>query len=103
VASRINEPKSDATRKYQEYIMKTEFKSIAKDNIATAAVLAATFITIVGAIVESSDALADHRAAPPPVQRMETITVTAHRTDVAMLETILATASRDARTLVALK
>lgn len=80
--------------------MKTE--SIVKDNIATAAVLAAMFVAIVGAFVESTDARADHAAAHLPVQQMETITVTAPRAEVAKLETIWVTASRDARTLVAL-
>ena len=67
--------------------MGTEFNTIVKDNIATAAVLAATCIAIFGAFAEGMDARADHRAAQPPVQQMETITVTA---------------SRDARALVAL-
>ena len=78
--------------------MKTEFKSIAKDNIATAAVLAATFVAIVGAVVDSTDARADQAA----VQQMETITISAPRNEVEKLEAILVTASRDARILVAL-
>ena len=82
--------------------METEFKSIAKDNIATAAVLAATFIAIVGAVVDSTDARAEQAAALQPVQRMETITITAPRNEVVKLEAILVTAVRDARILVAL-
>ncbi len=83
--------------------MKTEFKSIVKDNIATGAVLAATFIAIVGAIAEGSDAVPANATAAHSVQQMETITVIAPRDDVAVLEAILVTASRDARTLVAFK
>ena len=83
--------------------MKTEFKSIVKDNIATGAVLAATFIAIVGATVDGTDTPAASATALLPVQQMETITVTAPRVEVPILETILVTASRDARTLVALK
>jgi len=82
--------------------MKTEFKPTVKDNLATAAVLVATFIAIAGAVVESAEARADHAAAQQPFQQMETITVTAPRTEVATLETMLVIASRDARTLVAL-
>ena len=82
--------------------MKTEFKSLAKDNIASGAVLAATFIAIVGAYMDGTAAHTDHAAAQPTVQRMEAITVSASRTDVVKLETILVTASRDARALVTL-
>ncbi len=52
--------------------MKTKFQTVVKDNIATAAVLAATFIAIVGAIVDSTDAFADHAVAQLPMQHMET-------------------------------
>lgn len=81
--------------------MKTEFKSFAKDNIATAAVLAATFIAIMGAVLDSADAFAEQATAQLPVQRMETITVTASSDDVIKLETILVTASREAKFLIA--
>jgi hypothetical protein len=102
VATPDNEPKSEVTREHQEQNMETEFKSIVKDNIATAAVLAATFITIVGAAVESVDVRANYATAQLPAQQMETITVTAPRAEQATLERILVTASRDARTLVVL-
>ena len=82
--------------------MSTEFKSIVKDIVATAAVLAATIVAIVGAFTDNSDNRADHAAAQLPIQQMDAITVTAHRAEVAVLESILVTASRDARTLVAL-
>ena len=78
--------------------MKTEYiKASMKDNIATAAVLAATAIAIFGAIVNSTDARAGH-VAP---QQMETIVVSAPRLEVARLDTITVTASRDARIFVA--
>ncbi|MEO8101134.1 MAG: hypothetical protein ABI790_01320 [Betaproteobacteria bacterium] len=82
--------------------MKTEFKTVVKDNITTAAVLAATFVAVAGAVLDSSDANAPRAAARWPVQRMETITVQAPRDQVATLETVLVNASRDARILIAL-
>lgn len=74
--------------------MRTNFTTIQKDNVASAALLAATFIAIMGSIVTSSDARAD-KAMPMEVQKMETIFVTAPRIQqVSRLETIFVTASR---------
>ena len=81
--------------------MKTEFKSVVKDNIATAAVLASTVIAMVGAVIDSTDARADRAAALQPVQQMETIVITAPRNETVKLETILVTAARGARVLPA--
>ncbi len=77
--------------------MKTELKSVIKDNIATAAILAATFIAIVGGVMDSTDALADQAVAQLPMQRMETIMVTASRDEAFKLDTIIVTASRDVK------
>ncbi len=76
--------------------MQTEFKTIVKDNIATAAVLAATFVVVVGAIVDNVDGTAK-TAVAIPLQQMEAIVVNEQRAEVSRLETILVTASRDAR------
>ena len=81
--------------------MKSQFTSFAKDNIATAAVLAATFVAIVGVIADSTDAFTDQVAAQMPMQRLETISVVAARDEVIRLETILVTASRETGTTVA--
>ena len=81
--------------------MKSEFKSVVKDNIATAAVLAATVIAMVGAVIDSTDVRADHVAAAQPVQQMETIVITTPRNETVKLETILVTAARGARVLPA--
>jgi hypothetical protein len=70
-----------------------------KDNVATAAVLTASFVTIVSIMFNSTDARAEEQA----VYKLEPITITAQREKVVMLETIVVTASRDARVLVALK
>ena len=63
--------------------MKTTFATNMKDNIAAAALLAATFITIVGGLATSSYAHADKSAQSPARQvqmlRMEAIVVTAPR------------------------
>lgn len=78
--------------------MKTAYtKRNLKDNIASAAVLAASAIAIFGAIVVDSDA----RTPQSAEQQMETIVVTASRTDIARMDTILVTASREANIVVA--
>jgi len=78
--------------------MKTAYlKDNLKDNIAAAAVLAASVVAIFGTIVNSTDARADHVAA----QQMEAIVVTAPRMEVATLDTIVVTASREANIFVA--
>ena len=80
--------------------MKTEYiKDNLKDNIATAAVLVATAITILGAIVNSTEARADY----PLVQKMETIVITAPRGETVKLETIIVTAPRDVKIVVAFR
>jgi len=66
-------------------------KANLKDNVAAAAVLAATFIAILGALVNSNDARANHESA----QQMEAIIVTAPRVEVSRMDTILVTASRE--------
>ncbi|MBL8523181.1 MAG: hypothetical protein JNN20_05805 [Betaproteobacteria bacterium] len=70
-----------------------------KDNVATAAVLTASFVTIVSIMFNSTDA----RAETETVYKMDPIVVTAQREKVELMETIVVTASRDARVLVALK
>jgi len=78
--------------------MKTEYiKSTMKDNIASAAVLTAAMVAILGAIVHSSDVRANYVT----VQQMEAIIVSAPRVDVARMDTIVVTASREANILVA--
>jgi hypothetical protein len=78
--------------------MNTEYtKANLKDNVAAAAVLAATFIAIVGSMINSTDARANHET----VQQMDTIVVTAPRIEVARMDTIVVTASREANILLA--
>ena len=74
--------------------MKTTFNASMKDNVAAAALLAATFIAIVGSFVTSNDARAD-KTPQLPMQKMETILITAPRIKlVTRMETIFVTASR---------
>lgn len=74
--------------------MRTNFTTIQKDNVASATLLAATLIAIMGSMVTSSDARAD-KAMQMEVQKMETIIITAPRIQqVSRLETIVVTASR---------
>ncbi|MEQ1518883.1 MAG: hypothetical protein ABL931_20585 [Usitatibacteraceae bacterium] len=81
--------------------MKTTFNSNLKDNITSAALLAATFVAIVGGIV-TSNAHAARPAAQMEVQKMETIVITAPRVEqIVKLDTILVTASRNTNTLLA--
>ena len=80
--------------------MKTEYiKANLKDSIATLSVLAVTAVAIVGAMVNSNDARADR----PTVQQMEKIVVTAPRVATVTLETIVVTAQRETKILVASK
>jgi hypothetical protein len=82
--------------------MKTEFNTSRKDNLTSAALLAATFIAIVGGFVTSNDAHAVKVAPQMETQRMETIVVTAPRiTPIARMETIVVTASRNTNILLA--
>lgn len=77
--------------------MKTEFtlsKLSNKDNIATSAVLAVTFLAITAGLFTSTSAVAS-RAPVAGVQKMETIVVTASRVAPVMLETIIVTAPRN--------
>ncbi len=78
--------------------MNTQYtKANLKDNVAAAAVLAATFVAILGAMVNSTDARANHET----VQQMDAIVVTAPRIEVARMDTIVVTASREANILLA--
>lgn len=72
-------------------------KANLKDNVAAAAVLAATFIAILGSMVNSSDARANHET----VQQMEAIVVAAPRFEVTRMDTIVVTASREANIFLA--
>jgi len=79
--------------------MKTTYINVnLKDNLATAAVLAATVVTILGALGNSTEARANH---VPATQQMETIAVTASRMESARMDTIVVTASRETHILVA--
>lgn len=76
--------------------MKSQFTTNLKDNVASAILLAATFIAIVGSIVTSNNAHAD-KAAPMELQRMETILITAPRNEqIVRMDVIVVTASRHA-------
>ena len=104
VADRVNKVATSTTQqpepKPKEMNKNTQYRQPSnKDNIATAAVLTATLISIVGTLFASNEA----RAEPQAVYRMEPIVVTAQREKVVMLDAIIVTASRDARILVALK
>jgi hypothetical protein len=70
--------------------MKTTFTT-AKDNVATAFVLAAVFVVAVSAIFGIAPANAE---APMPVIKMDAIVVTAQREQIIKLDTIVVTASR---------
>lgn len=75
--------------------MKTAFTTNLKDNVASAVLLAATFIAIAGSIINSNDAHAVKAAPQLEVQKMDAILVTASRLEqVARMETIVVTASR---------
>ena len=77
--------------------MKTEYsKSNLKDNIAAATVLTATLVGIFGTLVNSAEARTDYVA----MQQMETIVVTVPRVEIARMDTIIVTASREANVLV---
>ncbi len=76
--------------------MKSQFTTSRKDNVASAILLAATFIAIVGSIVTSNNAHAD-KAAQMELQTMETIVVTAPRNEqIVRMDVIVVTASRHA-------
>lgn len=78
--------------------MKSEYsKSNLKDNIAAAAVLTATLVAIFGALVNTAEARTDYVA----VQQMQAIVVTAPRMEIARMDTIVVTASRNVNVLVA--
>ena len=77
--------------------MNTEYsKSNLKDNIAAATVLTATLVGIFGTLVNSAEARADYVA----MQQMETIVVSVPRMEIARMNTIMVTASREANVLV---
>jgi hypothetical protein len=74
--------------------MKNAYRNTSpKDTIATAALLAAMFITSVAALFASLDARAAEVAAMP-VQTLEPVVVTAPRIKVEKIDTIVVTASR---------
>ena len=74
--------------------MKSQFTTNLKDNVASAILLSATFIAIVGSIVNSNNAHAD-KAAQMEMQTMETIVVTAPRNaQIVKMDAIIVTASR---------
>ena len=75
--------------------MKTQIQSIAKDNVATGAVLAAMFIAIVGTFIDGTDTRTDE-SPQPAMQRLEAITVTASREETVRLDAIMITAPRHA-------
>ena len=78
--------------------MKTEYrKSNLKDNIAAATVLTAALVAIFGALVNTAEARTDYVA----VQQMQAIVVTAPRMEIARMDTIVVTASRNVNVLVA--
>jgi len=75
--------------------MKTQIQSIAKDNVATGAVLAAMFIAIVGTFIDGSNADAEE-SHQPAMQRLEAITVTASREEIVRFDAIVVSTPRDA-------
>ena len=76
--------------------MKSQFTTSRKDNVASAILLAATFIAIVATIATSNNAHAD-KAAQMELQHMETIVVTAPRNEqIVRMDAIIVTASRHA-------
>ncbi|MEO8101132.1 MAG: hypothetical protein ABI790_01310 [Betaproteobacteria bacterium] len=79
--------------------MKTAYlKANWKDNIAAATILIATMVAIVGTIGNSTEA----RAGQGPVtQQMDTIVVTAPRIEIARMDTIVVSASRNSELFVA--
>ena len=82
--------------------MKTPFNTSRKDNLTSAALLAATFVAIVGGFITSNDAQAVKATSPMEVQKMETIVITAPRVEqIVKLDTIVVTASRNTSTLLA--
>lgn len=72
--------------------MKTQYFSNLKDNVASAAVLAAVVFAIVGTIVNSKDA----GAAQPvmAVQGLDKVVVTAQRMQVVHMDAIVVVAPR---------
>ncbi len=76
--------------------MKSQFTTNLKDNVASAILLTATFVAIVGGIVTSNNAHAD-KAVQMETQIMETIVVTAPRiAQIVKMDAIIVTASRHA-------
>lgn len=83
--------------------MNTKFNTPRKDSIGSAALLAASFVAIVGGLLSSS-AEAATPARNLEIQRMEAIVVTAQRLQtVVMLDAIVVTATREVSTQVAAK
>ena len=77
--------------------MKTAFNTNQTDNVATATLLAATFVVIMGSAVTSNDAHAASATQRVQAQKMDTIVVSAPRfQQIARMDTIVVTASRRA-------
>ena len=76
--------------------MKSQFSTYLKDDIASAILMAATFVAIIAGIVTSNNAHAD-KAVQMELQRMQTIVVTAPRNaQIVKMDVIIVTASRHA-------
>ncbi len=73
--------------------MKTEFTRNNKDNVATLTLVAITLFALVSGVFNSRPASASHNVDIVAL-KMNTIVVTASRAPVAILETIVVTASR---------
>jgi hypothetical protein len=75
--------------------MKTNFKTIAKDNIATAAALLAMFAGLVATVANSTTHHVDHAVvAATEMVKMDAIVVTAQRMPIEKMDAIVVTASR---------
>ncbi len=82
--------------------MKTAFNTNRKDNVASATLMAVTFITIMAGVLTSGDARAVKVVPQMEVLRMETILITAPRIQqIARMETIVVTASRETKIMLA--
>ena len=76
--------------------MKSQFSTYLKDDVASAILMAATFVAIIASIVTSNNAHAD-KAVQMELQHMQTIVVTAPRNaQIARMDAIIVTASRHA-------
>ena len=74
--------------------MKTAFNSNNKDNVAITTVIAAGLLILASGLFSNNAAVANEAVA---IQKLDTIVVTASRSPDAVLETMIVTASRKAR------